>query len=211
MTKPNQSDVARILADAMIAARFGSLTGLTTVSDYLDHLDDRTTAHLPDALAARVKARTGKQRREARLEMDGSEPIILIPLNDPRKKQTVWAVLYFSTWLHVMECGADGAWFYAYKSPDRDHPQVRTTLPLQGEDRVSNTTISRVIANAKAGQTVRAKDGNPLNLRSENVWLDDRPATVAGKAGRAKTDTRSKAREKAALRASLPRKASLPC
>ncbi len=120
--------------------------------------------------------------------------------------EAVWAELYFSTWLNVIECGADQAWFYAHKGETQAKGQVRTKLPLCDGDKVTNTTIARVIGNAKVGQQARLLDRSPFNLRSGNVVVIGNPATAEGKAGNAKTPTRAHARDKLALQASLARK-----
>lgn len=205
------SDLAYHIAESMIADRFARDYGITTVAAYLDLLDRRTTAHLTDDMADRVIRTAGNQRRMARLKIEDGEVVISIPMKNPRTDATIWADLYLSTWLNVMECGADGAWFFAHKSAGRSDGQVRTKVPLLRDDKVTNTTITRVIANAKVGQQARILDRNPLNLRSENIYLVGNPTTGEGKAGTAKTHTRIKARDKAALRASLAQKRGKEC
>lgn len=135
--------------------------------------------------------------------LDGPHVIIAVPMNNPRTDATIWAELYLSTWLNVIECGADAAWFFAFKTKDRGHGQVRMSVPRSSRDKTTNATIARIIANAKVGQQARILDRNPLNLRSENVYLIGDPRTPDGMASHAKTETRAHVRGKAALRATL--------
>lgn len=205
MQTTTQNAFALAMADQMIADRFARDYHTTTFADYLDHLDRRTKAHLPDHMAERVIRTAGQQRRNARLSIEDGAVLIAIPLHDARINATVWAELYLSTWLNVIECGADQAWFYAHKGEAQAKGQVRTHVPLSHGERVTLTTIARVIGNAKPGQQARLLDRNPMNLRSGNVVVIGNPATAEGKAGNAKTPTRAHARDKLALRASLAR------
>lgn len=192
--------------DSMIAERFARSYGITTLDEYLDLIDSRTTAHLNNWAADRVLRTAGQQRRSARLSIEDGIAFIAIPMNNPRTGTITWAKLYFSTWLNVIECGADNAWHYALKARDQNKGQVRTAIPMSRGDRVTNTTIARIIANAKVGQQARVLDGDPMNLRSENVYLLGNPSTAEGKAGRAKTHTRLHSRDKLALRTSLSKR-----
>lgn len=192
--------------DRMIAERFARDYDITTWVDYLDHLDRRTTAHLPDGMADRIHRTAGEQRRKAKLRAEGDSIIIAIPMNAPRAGKTIWAELFLTTWLNVIECGADGAWFFAYKSKESAHGQVRVNVPLSCGVKTTNATIARIIVNAKVGQRARVLDRNPLNLRTGNLYVVGNPATPEGKAGIAKTVTRAHVREQLALRARLARR-----
>lgn len=199
---------ALTLANQMIAERFQRDYGITTWAEYLDHLDRRTTAHLPDHMAERVIRTAGQQRRDAKLTIEDGLVIIAVPMNNPRTGETVWAELFLSTWLNVIECGADGSWLYNLKGAAQEKGQVRTHVPMSGGEKMTLTTIARVIGNAKKGQQARMVDRNPMNLRSANVAVVGHPKTCDDVATKAKTDTRAKAREKLALRASLAKRGS---
>lgn len=193
---------ALTLANQMIAERFQRDYGITTLAEYLDHLDQRTTAHLPEHMAERVIRTAGQQRRNAKLTIEDGVVIIAVPMNNPRTDETVSAELFLSTWLNVIECGADGSWLYNLKGDAQEKGQVRTSVPMSGGEKMTLTTIARVIGNAKKGQQARMVDRDPMNLRSGNVSVVRNPKTCDDAADKAKTDTRAKAREKQALRAS---------
>lgn len=198
------SNLAAVIADDMVAQRFGNGRGIHTFVAYLDYIDARATAHLNLASARRVIASAGAQRRKARLILENGTAVVLaLPMNNARTGETVWAEIDFSTWLNLIEMGADGAWFYAHKNHDQRAGQVRTTAPIASTTSNQNVTVARLIVNAKAGQQARMVDRNPLNLRAGNVFLLGNPDSSEGRIGRAKTDSAALLREQTALRQSL--------
>ncbi|MGK8235686.1 hypothetical protein ACLGGT_16175 [Roseovarius sp. MS2] len=201
MQNTPQREFARAKADALIAQRFKAPYGVSTLDEYLEYLDRRTTAHLAPHLASRVHRTAGAQRRKAsQIIADNGSLLHKIPMNDPRTGQTVYAVTEFHIWLDVLESGADGAWVYNHKSSHHRVGQVCVKVPL-GMGRLA--AIARIIANAKHGQQARLHDHNPFNLCRENVYLIGNPKGPEGRVGRAKTDTRAEAQKAAELRAKL--------
>lgn len=134
--------------------------------------------------------------------MKGGEPIASVPLKDPRTGSTVYVEVELGILLDVIESGADGSWVLHYKSGTRKAAQVRTKVPKTGVG-PNLATVTRIIANAKFGQQARIKDHNPLNLRRSNIYIVGNPATTEGRAGTAKTDTRSQIERAVELRASF--------
>lgn len=200
----SQADFALSLADNMIKARFAREYGVSTFAEYLDFVDRRSTAHLNEHMARKVKLSAGAQRRRTRLSIeDAITLIIAVPMNNPRTGEMVWAMLEFSRWLDLMEIGLDTAWFFAYKQTNQAAGQVRALAPLSGRTSATNATIARVIANAKTGQQARVQDRNPLNLRQSNIYLLGRPGSVEGAKGRAKTDTLAHVLQQRDVRAAL--------
>lgn len=199
----NNRALAQSAADQIIAERFGKAYGITTHSEYLDHLDRITTAHLEHIAVARVIRTAGGQRRKSRIVIENGQLLIYLPMNDARSDASVWAVLEYSIWLDLMECGANGAWFYAYKGTNRKAGQVRTKVPFSDSKGTTNATIARMIVNAKTGQQARTQDGNPLNLRRGNLYIVGNPNVPEGRVGHAKTDTRAQIKAAAEVRAAL--------
>ena len=124
-------------------------------------------------------------------------------MNDSRTGTTIWAEIDLPSWIDAIERGADSTWFYAYKGVDRRGGQVRCKVPLSGTISTTNVTIARVVVNAKQKQQARTLDGNPLNLRRENLYLLGNPYGIEGKAGNAKTDTLRQLAEQTPLRRML--------
>lgn len=202
MQQPNHSSFALALADAMVAKRFKADYGITTFADYLDRVDRKATAHLPPKKAQSLLLKAGgRQRRLARLQIDGSgEVTISIPMRDPRSGKTLWAITELSTWFDVVEAGADGSWMLAYSSATSTRPYVRTKPPLSSRDSTTLANITRIIVNAKPRQHARTLDGNSLNLRRFNLYVVGQPKDD-GKSGKAKKDTRSQVQAHQQLRA----------
>ncbi|NII11548.1 hypothetical protein [Oleiagrimonas sp. C23AA] len=50
------------------------------------------------------------------------------------------------------------------------------------EGRTSVTTVARLVVGAEKGQRVRYRDGNRLNLRRENLYVEKGPARMAAHA-----------------------------
>jgi hypothetical protein len=202
MQQPNHSSFALAIADAMVAKRFKADYGITTFADYLDRVDRKATAHLPPKKAQSLLLKAGgRQRRLARLQIDGSgEVTISIPMRDPRSGKTLWAITELSTWFDVVENGADGSWMLNYSSATSTRPYVRTKPPLASLDSTNLANITRIITNAKARQHARTLDGNSLNLRRFNVYVVGQPKDD-GKLGKAKQDTRSQMQQQQAIRA----------
>ncbi|RGP37731.1 hypothetical protein [Pseudotabrizicola alkalilacus] len=198
------SNLALAIADDMVAQRFGHGRSIHTFAAYLDYIDARATAHLNPASARRVIGSAGAQRRKARLTLEnGTSVILALPMNDAHTGKTVWAEIELGTWLNLIEMGADGAWFYLHKGKDRRTGQVRTNAPMRSTTTNKNTTVARLIVNAKAGQQARTLDGNPMNLRSGNVYLNGNTDTCEGRVGRAKTDSAALLKGQLALRQKL--------
>jgi hypothetical protein len=207
MQQPNHSSFALALADAMVAKRFKADYGITTFAEYLDRVDRKATAHLTPKKAQSLLLKAGgRQRRQARLQVEGSGMVtISIPMRDPRSGKTLWATTEMSMWLDVVEAGADGSWFLNYSSATSTHPYVRTRPPLASLDSTNLANITRIIANAKAGQHARTLDGNSLNLRRFNVYVVGQPKDD-GKHGKAKKDTRSQMQNQQAVRERIAEK-----
>lgn len=200
----SSTDFAVCLADQMIANRFGKAYGVRTFAEYLDFVDKRATAHLDEYMAQRVQKTAGAQRRKSRLKIENAVTVIIaVPMNDVRKGATIWAEIDLASWLDAIERGADTAWFYAYKGADQRSGQVRCKVPLSGRTSTTNATIVRVLVNAKPGQQARTLDGNPLNLRRENLFLVGNPHGIEGRVGTAKTYTQAQLLELVALRQAL--------
>jgi len=189
--------------DAIVRGRFQTPYGISTLAQYLDLIDQRTTAHLARQLKERVLRSAGEQRRNAIIRIaDDRQLIVEIPMNDPRSGRTLWAITEFPLWLDLLELGANGKWLFNYKSKNGRGGQVRVKTPMRrGAEGLA--TVARVIVNAKAGQQARLHDSNPLNLRRSNLYLLGNPKGPEGKAGNAKKDTRAVLQEVAALRAAL--------
>lgn len=200
----DNTSFALALADDMIAKRFAKPYGTTTLSQYLDFVDARSTAHLCAGHSDQVRRSTGVQRRNARLSIgEGGTVIIAIPMNDAGTDKTIWAKMDSGTWLNVIESGADGALFFNRKSAERSDGQVRVAVPMCRTVATKLATVARIIANAKPGQQARMLDRNPLNLCHGNIYPVGNPGGIEGKAGTAKTDTRSQVGAQAELRATL--------
>ena len=198
------SRLAIAIADDMIARRFGKKRGIHTFAAYLDYIDRRATAHLNEGTARRVIGTAGVQRRKARLNLENGTTVILgVPMNDAHRGSQVWAEIELSTWLNLIEMGADGAWFYAHKGQDRRIGQVRTNAPVGSATSNKNVTVARLIVNSKARQQARMLDRNPLNLRTTNVYLLGNPDNCESRVWWSKTDTAALLREQAALRQGL--------
>lgn len=195
---------AKAMADDMIAARFGRDYGARTLAAYLDLIDRRSTVHLDDHMARRVRETAGAQRRRARLWIEDTATVVIaLPMHDVHTGATVWAEIDFRSWLNVIEMGADGAWFYAHKGKERRAGQVRTTAPLGSDATNKNVTLARLILIAKPGQQARTLDRDPLNLRVTNLFLLGNLNTCEGRVGRAKTDSVALLLEHKARRQSL--------
>jgi hypothetical protein len=200
----DNTSFALALADDMIATRFTVVYGTTNLSQYLDLIDARSTAHLCAGLSDRVRRTAGMQRRKARLSIAGGGTVIIaIPMNDARTNKTIWATMDFHTWINMIEIGADGALSFDRKSTERNDGQVRVNMPMRSMTTGTKATAARIIANAKPGQQARMLDRNPLNLRNDNIYVVGNPAGIEGWAGTAKTDTRSQVGAQAEYRASL--------
>lgn len=199
-TKIPQS-YALAAADQMVSNRFSADYAISTLSEYFLHLDNVSTAHLADHHAARLNHISGKQRRTSIIHFGECGGLLTkVPINDPRTNETVLATINFPIWLDLMELGACGSWVLNYKSLTQRAPQVRTSVPFRGKSGPNLATITRLIVNAKSGQQARLKDGNPLNLRRENIYIVGNPNTAGGRKGRAKTDTRMALRQAVDLR-----------
>ena len=199
MQNYTSSSFARTLADQMVAKRFAKDYGTKTFAEYLDLLDERSTAHLAEYMAHRVRNTAGAQRRRARLKLEGSGTVVIaVPMNESDIGELVWAELELSTWFLLMEMGAEGAWFYAHKGPGKLVGQVRTSAPISARTPNKNATIARLIANAKPGQQAKTLDRNPLNLRRDNLNLIGHPKPE-GQPGLSKTDSAALLREHKAL------------
>jgi hypothetical protein len=179
-------------ANQMIADRFQYAHGTSTVSEYLDHLDRRSTAHLSPPLAGRVTSKAGQQRRKALIQYDDVGMLVIgIPMNEPRTNETRHATLNFHIWLDLMECGVDGSWCYNHKSPEQRAGQVRCSVPFKGGGKSPTiATVARIIANAKCGQRAQLLDHDPFNLRRENIYVLNQVAGPDGCKGGATTNTR---------------------
>ena len=200
----HHSTFAISLANQMISERFGDLYGTHTWAEYRDFAHARATAHLAPHFAQRIdRYSTGEQRRNIKLTIEDGYSLAAVPMKDPRTNLTVYAEVPFGILLDLIELGADGSWSLIYKSTKQKAAQVRLSVPLRGQDGPVTATVARIIANAKYGQQARLKDHNPLNLRRANIYIVGRPGTAEGRAGTAKTDTRSQIKRFAEDRASL--------
>lgn len=200
----DNTSFALALADDMIAKRFAKIYGTKTLSQYFDLIDARSTAHLCAGHSKQVQRSTGAQRRNARLSIvEGGIVVIAIPMKDAGTDKTIWAKMDLCTWLNVIESDAYGALFFNRKSAERNDGQVRVAVPMCRPVETKLATVARIIANAKPGQQARILDRNPLNLCHGNIYLVGNPGGIEGKAGTAKTDTRSQVGAQAELRATL--------
>lgn len=171
MQKHSKITAQRRMANLMISKLFGETLGTHTYHDYLDLVDERSTAHLAEWLKERVKRTAGEQRRRALFHLEGKTLVISIPVNDTRTERPMWVSLEFSVWLSLIEAGADTAWRLRYKHKDRAHSQVScSVINAQGGEPVT-VAISRLVTGAKGGQRVRALDKDPLNLMRSNLRL----------------------------------------
>lgn len=177
-------------ADQIIVDRFSRTYGVTTFPQYLALLHERTTAHLNTAQAKRVYRTTTNQRRRARLSFDDGILIIAIPMRCRRSKETLWAKTEFTTFLNIIEWGADGAWTMVYKGESRKAGQVRIRVPFGGRNGPTHATVARIITNALEGQQARVVDCNPLNLSHSNCGLVGHPSFGNEQSPLSKTDTR---------------------
>ncbi|MCJ7872663.1 hypothetical protein [Phaeobacter sp. J2-8] len=200
----NPRAFARSAADQIIARDFGRVYGVTTLTEYFDLIDRRSTAHLIQCQANRVIRTAGHQRRKARLTIEGGQLLVSIPMNDPRSGRPVWAVTDFGIWIDLLEGGFDAAWVYNHKGENRRFGQVRIAVPVAAG--YQKAAVTRIITNAKAGQQARTRDGNPLNLRRSNLYILGQPGTAQGRVGRAKTDTLGNYRASVEVRRALARK-----
>lgn len=188
MRSTRQSDPAAVrLVDEMIHTYFGPRYGVTNTIEYWQHVQARSTAHLTRDFAQRRKRTTGAQQEGIVFTLEDNRPLAHVPMNDKRKGEVVYAILWADTLFNLMELGADCAWFLAYKGPKQASPQVRTMVPFGGCGGPTNATIARLIRGARKGQQASIIDHNPLNLRTENVRL----VKVEQNKGRAKADSRS--------------------
>lgn len=200
----DNTSLALTRADHMIAARFATVNGTTTLSQYFDLIDARSTAHLCAGHSDQAGRSTGAQRRNARLSIgEGGMLVIAIPMHDARMDKTIWAKVDFQTWINLIEIGADGALIFDRKSVERNDGQVRVHMPMRSKTTGTKATVARIIANAKPGQQARMLDRNPLNLCNDNIYVVGNPGGIEGKAGTAKTDTRSQVGAQAEYRAGL--------
>ncbi|MEM8692442.1 MAG: hypothetical protein AAGG57_11220 [Pseudomonadota bacterium] len=165
-----QHSCPRHAADLVVTQRFGDSLGISSWQAYCAHLGKETTAHLDPRLAKRVLDTAGRQRSNARFRFDdnGSSLLIEIRMKHPKTKQSVAATLEFGIYLDLTVIGADGAFYFMCKGADRQIGQVCTTLPLSSGTKVP---VARLITNAKAGTRARTCDGNPLNLRRQNLYI----------------------------------------
>lgn len=199
------------LVDEMIADRYGRVYGVSNLSDYWEEVHRRATAHLDSGQADRIRRTAGAQHLDIRFTMEGGRVLALVPLNDVRGNdgmgETVHVALWADTLFNLIECGADAAWFLAYKGRTRNAAQVRCKVPFGGAGAgPTNATIARLIAGARKAQQARTLDGNPLNLRTENIVLTGNPGTAEGRMGTAKTNTRDVSRHASYVRASFARR-----
>lgn len=187
MRSTRQSDPAAVrLVDEMILMHFGPRYGVTNTTEYWQHVHDSSTVHLTRDFAQRRKRTTGAQQESIVFTLEDNRPLAHVPMNDKRKGEVVYAILWADTLFNLIECGADGAWFLAYKGPKQSSPQVRTMVPFAGCGGPTNATIARLIRGARRGQQASIIDHNPLNLRTENVRL----VKLDQRKGRAKADSR---------------------
>lgn len=193
----HHASIALALANEMIAARFGTCHGTRTWAEYQAFALQRATGHLAEHLAGKIGRTTGSQRRRARITLEDGTLIIALPMNDPRTGATLWAETELTSYLDLIEGGADGAWFYNYQGRHRARGQVRTTVPCHKHRKV---TVARLIVDAKDGQQARRRDADPLNLRRANRYRIGQPGTTEGRAGNAKRDAQAEMREGAAIR-----------
>ncbi|MEM9735025.1 MAG: hypothetical protein AAF908_00270 [Pseudomonadota bacterium] len=208
MQHTNPHDFAALLADDMIAARFGRPYDVTSFTAYLHHLDARVTAHLDPHLADRVIRTAGAQRRGAKLFLgqDGKTVLIALAMRDPRTGGTISARTELGTWCNLVEGGLDGAWFFNVDGKTKRAGQVRGAMPGRDRTGPNLATVARVIANAKAGQQARTHDGDPLNLCRANVYVVGHPDHPETRRRGPKTDTAAQARRAVELRAELAAK-----
>lgn len=187
MRSIKQSDPAAVrLVNEMIRTYFGPRYGVTNTAEYWQYVHARSTAHLTADRAQHCKQTTGAQQASITFTLGGNRPLAHVPMNDKRKGGMVCATLWADTLFNLIECGADGAWFLAYKGPKKPTPQVRTMVPFGGCGGPKNATIARLIRGARKGQQASLIDHNPLNLRTENVRL----VKLDQHKGRAKSDSR---------------------
>lgn len=212
MRYTNQSDfTAARLVDEMIQERFGRTYAVTSLPDYWDLVHSRSTAHLDPGQSDRIRKTTGAQHRNTRFVMEGDRILALVPLMDVRgndgRGRVVYAKLWATTLFNLIECGADTKWFIAYKSKTQKAPQVRCKVPFGGAgEGPTNATIARLIVGARKFQQARTLDGDPLNLRTENIVLTGNPGIKEERVGKAKADTRAVHRHAIDVRASFARR-----
>lgn len=194
------------MADSFISQRFELCHGITTHAEYLDRIDESSTDHLDRQFVAKVLRTTGRQRRRAWFKFDDQTLVICIPVKEPRTGQEIHAEMEYEVWLDLMEMGVHGAWFYAHKDKKRNNGQVRVKIPFHGSGGPTNASLTRIIADAEPGQRACVADGNPMNLRSSNVYLIGLPLTLGGKRAGSKTDTLKQIKGAVALREEVARK-----
>lgn len=192
MRSTYRSDPSAInLFDQMISDRFSQSYGVSNAGAYFQYVHKRSTIHLTADLTQRRKRTTGGQHEGTIYTLEGSRVLAHVPMNDIRKAEVVYATLWATTLLNLIECGADTSWFLAYKGPSHPAPQVRTKVPFRGLGGPTNATIARLIVGARKGQQASMIDRNPLNLRTENIRLIGDLRALEGRKGRAKADSRA--------------------
>lgn len=80
----------------------------------------------------------------------------------------LWATLYAEDYQRLMDSGFSPHWQYAKDGRGNAYATL-SAYTSQGVDCL--VSVARLIAQAKAGQSVRYVDDNPLNLRTENLKL----------------------------------------
>ena len=133
MRSTYQSDPDAInLFDQIIRDRFAHSYGVTNAGAYLQYVHKRSTKHLTADLTQRRKRTTGGQHEGIIYTLEDGRVLAHVPMNDKRNAEVVYATIWATTLLNLTECGADTAWFHAYKGPCRSSPQVRTMVPFRG-------------------------------------------------------------------------------
>jgi hypothetical protein len=91
------------------------------------------------------------------LQNEGKKTVVFIPIGRLRKQR--YAVLYFEDYLALVKNGLTPNWSAAGKgyvvAPNKEKTQY----------------IARVLLSAREKERISYKDGNPFNLRRENLVL----------------------------------------
>lgn len=97
-------------------------------------------------------------------------PLVDVPLSRGRH-----ATLDAADFDHLTaDCGFTPAWQVNSDGKGKDY--VRCTV--SGLPKNGNIVVARLVTKARRGQVVRYRDGNPLNLRRENLAIEGGYATA---------------------------------
>lgn len=160
---------------------------------HLDHLDRLAVGYLNGWQKSHLLARRAK-RRPVPFTDDHGTACLQVPLN---KHRTEYATIELTDWLELQDLGATGLW--CLSSNGRGTMRVKTRAPMQAADVPSHIFVVRLILDLRRGERARFNNGDPADLRRQNLRVEMCPKSSA------KNDARSMARNGAACRARLSR------